>query len=164
MATWEEDFTFPATTTNPPPRFIDSPPLWRCSTAPSPTSPENSKGKEVDKEEKVVLRSFQEFKANNINTRDIISRDDDEEEEKMDMLWQDLNDEFSRNSGKIAQNCDVHSPGNGVEINCVKALKLSKNNGHMISGKKTNILVFIKALKKVFLLHNSHRTIKKRSW
>lgn len=156
MATLEEDFTFPATTTDPPPRFIDSPPLWRSSTTPRP---KNSKGKEVEDEEKFVLRSFQEFKAKSLGKKDTISPDE-EEEEKMDMLWQDLNDEFSRKSGKLAQNCDVSSPGNDqVEINCVKALKLSKNN-----GKKPNILVFIKVLKKVFLLHNSHRTIKKRSW
>ncbi|KAL8482599.1 hypothetical protein ACS0TY_028680 [Phlomoides rotata] len=134
MATLEEDFTFPATTTTPLPRFIDSPPFWRCSTAPSPTShltksPENSKDKGEDKEEKLILRSFQEFEANIINKRDIISNDD-EEEEKMDMLWEDLNDEFSKNSGKITRNsCDVSSP----EIKCVKALKLSKNNGHVIS-------------------------------
>lgn len=169
MATAEEDFSFPATTTDSPPRFIDSPPLWRCSPspAPSPTAGhekrEKLKGKEVDDEEKFNLWSFQKFRARSIDKKNSNSHDEDEEE-KMDMLWEDLNDEFSRSCGKMAQNSDTSSPGREVQINCVKALKLSKANGHMLSGKKPSILVFIKVLKKVFLMHNSHRTIKKRSW
>ncbi|KAI3464404.1 hypothetical protein Pfo_021067 [Paulownia fortunei] len=165
MATAEEDFSFPATTSDSPPRFIESPPLWRHS--PSPTSrqekPEKFKGKEVEDEEKFNLWSFKEFRASSINKRNSTSHDE-EEEEKMDMLWENLNDEFSRSCGKMAQNSDISSPGREVQISCAKALKLSKANGHMLSGKKPIILVFIKVLKKVFLTQNSHRTIKKRAW
>lgn len=88
----------------------------------------------------------------------------------MDLLWEDLNDDqLSRNRGKAAEeDSDISSPRRDeqVQIKCVKTLKLSKAkvNGHIISGKKTSILVFIKVLKKVFLMHNSQRAIKKSSW
>ncbi|KAL7118141.1 hypothetical protein ACP275_03G116700 [Erythranthe tilingii] len=140
----EEDFSFQITATGSPPEFIESPPLWRCfSTSTTIASPqenlENSKGKEVQNEE--------------------------EDEDKMDMLWEDLNDEFSRiGCGSKAQiRSDVSSPGREVKISCVKALKLSKANRNMFDGKKPSILVFIKVLKKVFVVQNSHRTIKKHA-
>ncbi|KAL2231906.1 uncharacterized protein LOC105177640 [Sesamum indicum] len=151
MATAEEDFSFPATTTDSPPRFIESPPLWRHS--PSPTShhqkPEKSRDKRVEDEEKF---SFQPSLLH------------EDEEEKMDMLWEDLNDESSRSCGKMEQNSDIPSPGREVQVSCVKALKLSKANGGRLSGKKLDILVLINVLKKVFLMHSSHRTIKKQAW
>lgn len=158
----EEDFSFPATTTDSPPPFIESPPLWRH---PPPTAsthrekPEKVKGKDVEHEEKFKASSSMNMK------RESSFHDDDDEEDKMDMLWEDLNDEFSRRScGKKVQNSDISSPGREVQISCVKALKLSKANGHIFSGKKPSILVFIKVLKKVFRMQNSHRTIKKRPW
>lgn len=164
MATAEEDFTFPNSS---PPRFLDSPPLWRRSTA--------SRHEGEDVERIFNFPSFQELRG---STSDhdherncTISHDEgDQDQEKMDLLWEDLNDDqFSRNRGKAAEeDSDISSPRREeqVQIKCVKTLKLSKAkvNGHIISGKKTSILVFIKVLKKVFLMHNSQRGIKKSSW
>ncbi|KAG8378399.1 hypothetical protein BUALT_Bualt08G0133400 [Buddleja alternifolia] len=146
MATSEEDFSFPATTTDSPPCFIESPPLWRPSTSPTASheKPENYKGKEVEDGEKF----------------DSCFSHDDDEDEKMDLLWENLNDECSR---KVAENSDNSSPGREVQMKCGKALKLSKANGNMLSGKKPSILVFIKVLKKVFFMSNSRRPIKKRA-
>lgn len=109
------------------------------------------------------LSSFQEMRGGSAKVRNCTSHDEDEEE-KMDMLWENLNDDqFSRNCGETAQNSDISSPRRDMQIRCVKALKLSKASGHIISGKKTSILVFIKVLKKVFLMHNSQRAIKNPS-
>ncbi|KAK4413294.1 hypothetical protein Salat_2742000 [Sesamum alatum] len=155
MATAEEDFSFPATTTDSPPRFIESPPLWRHS--PSPTShhqkPKRSKGKEAEDEEK-------------FNFAPSLLHHEDDEEEKMDMLWEDLNDESSRSCGKMEQGSDIaSSPGREVQVSCVKALRLSKaNGGGRLSEKKLGILVLINVLKKIFLMHTSHSTIKKQAW
>ncbi|XP_057793439.1 uncharacterized protein LOC131010062 [Salvia miltiorrhiza] len=145
MATTQEaDFSFPAAADSSP----DSPPLWRRSA----TAPR----REVE-EEGFTLPSFQAFRF----SRSVKERKCNEDgEEKMDMLWEDLNeDRFA----KSAQNSDVSSPRREVQMSCVRGLRLSRANGHIIShGKKTSILVFIKALKKVFLMHNSQRAIKKK--
>ncbi|GFP81359.1 hypothetical protein PHJA_000279200 [Phtheirospermum japonicum] len=146
MATLEDDFTFPAAAaTDSPPRFIDSPPLWRRPTT-AHEKPGKLKGKEAEEFKK--SRNFNE-----------------DEEEKMDVLWENLNDESSRNGGKIAENRDISSssPEDGVQIRCAKSLKLSRTNGQMFSGKKPIIFVFIKVVKKVLLMQNSHR-IKKQAW
>ncbi|PIN10899.1 hypothetical protein CDL12_16501 [Handroanthus impetiginosus] len=156
MATIGEDFTFPTTSSGSPPRFLDSPPLWRPN--PGQEKQEKSKGKEVEDEEKLI-KAKRKSKGKEVEDEGKLIKakrkspyhdHEDEDEEKMDMLWEDLNDESSRNSEKIGQKSDV----------CVKALKLSKANGK----KNLSIVVFIKVLKKFFLMHNSHRTIKKRSW
>ncbi|KZV40904.1 hypothetical protein F511_05149 [Dorcoceras hygrometricum] len=86
----------------------------------------------------------------------------------MDVLWEDLNEDFPRNCVKMSEtnsSCDANSsPGRAVQIRCIEALKLSKSNGHRFSGKKPKILVFIKILKKVLVHRNSRRSIKKRAW
>ncbi|CAI9755939.1 unnamed protein product [Fraxinus pennsylvanica] len=88
--------------------------------------------------------------------------DVDNEEEKMDMLWEDLNEKFSR---KLVADSDMSSPDRDVQISCVKTLKWSKTNGHLFSGKKLSILLLMKILmKKVFVVHNSRSSIKNRAW
>ncbi|KAG6432696.1 hypothetical protein SASPL_104281 [Salvia splendens] len=137
------DFTFPATADSSP----DSPPLWCHST----TAPRLEGGEE----EGFNLPSFQAFRF----SKGSKERDDEEGEEKMDMLWEDLNeDRFAKNG----LNSDTSPPRREVRVSCIRGLRLSKANGHIISGKKTSILLFIKALKKVFLMHNSQRGINKK--
>ncbi|XP_075512115.1 uncharacterized protein LOC142547629 [Primulina tabacum] len=157
MASAEDDFTFPANAKSQP-HFIGSPPLWRHLAASRQNSELLYKGEqEEEDQEKSSISLIQEFKASSAGNTFI----NDDDEEKMDMLWEDLNEEFPRNSGKFSQNTDVSSPERSVQISCIKAMKLSKANGPMISRKKSNILVFIKIVKKAFAIHNSHRSIKK---
>ncbi|KAL3638737.1 hypothetical protein CASFOL_016644 [Castilleja foliolosa] len=159
MATLEDDFTFPAAANggNSPPHFIESPPLWRRPTT-ADEKPDKLKGKEAKDDEKSKLCSFQDqFKksSNFVN---------EDEEEKMDVLWENLNDESSRNGVKIAEECDVSSSSSSrVQIRCAKSLRLSRANGQMFSSKKPIVLVFIEVMKKVLLKHNSNR-IKKQAW
>ncbi|KAI3460648.1 hypothetical protein Pfo_017311 [Paulownia fortunei] len=162
MANAEEDFSFPATTTHPPPCFIESPPLWRPVTRLGNSG--SFKDEEVEDKEKFNLCSSQEFKASNFYQRKSSCYDENYEDEKMDILWEDWNEEVSRTCGKTAEESDNSSPRRQVQICCVKALKLSKANGHMLSGKKASILVFISVLKKGFAMHHSRRSIKKHAW
>lgn len=87
----------------------------------------------------------------------------------MDILWEDLNEKFSRSCGKkIAEESDRSSPGRDddhVHVCCVKTLKLSKANGQPISWRKASILVLIRFLfKKSFAMHDSGGSIKKIEW
>ncbi|GER27490.1 malate dehydrogenase [Striga asiatica] len=139
MASLEEDFTFPAAAGGG-----ESPPLWRPTAA-------------YESPAELKLISFQEFEKRRSKSEKIGYTPEDEEE-KMDVLWEDLNDECSRSCG------DCSSPGTGVAMSCAKPLRLSRGNRQMFSGKKPIILVLIKVVKKVLLLkQNSHR-IKKQAW
>ncbi|KAH6789053.1 hypothetical protein C2S51_004059 [Perilla frutescens var. frutescens] len=161
----EEDFTFPATITNPPPCLLESPPLWPPVGRPGGNS-------EIEDEwNNFNLCSLQQFKRNTITLRENFCYvdHDDYKEEKMDILWEDLNEKFSRNCGKniIAEESDNSSPGRDdhVHVCCVKTLKLSKANGQPISWRKASILVLIRFLfKKSFPMHNSGGSIKKLDW
>ncbi|GFS38291.1 hypothetical protein Acr_00g0056650 [Actinidia rufa] len=77
--------------------------------------------------------------------------EDDGEEEKMDMLWEDFNEELSKIQGPRMQFSDLPETG----FRC----------GAVVSGKKPpSVAVFVKVMKKVFLFYNSHhRTVKKPS-
>ncbi|KAG6419839.1 hypothetical protein SASPL_116351 [Salvia splendens] len=154
-----EDFTFPATIANPPPCLLESPPLW----------PAFAKHGQEDEWSFNLCDSFHEFKRNTITFREnfcYVNDDDDDDckEEKMDVLWEDLNDKFSK---KRDSSEDSNSPGRDdhVRVCCVRTLKLSK--GNTISWKKASILVLIRfLLKKGFAMHDSapSASIKKLEW
>ncbi|KAL1561332.1 hypothetical protein AAHA92_04050 [Salvia divinorum] len=160
-----EDFTFPATTANPPPCLLESPPLW----------PAVAKHGEEQEWNFNLCDSFQEFKRSTITFRESFcyadndddSDDDDDErrEEKMDVLWEDLNEKFSKKKA-AEDSCGDSSPGRDdhVQVCCVKTLKLSKENA--ISWKKASVLVLIRfLLKKGFAMHgDSAPSIKKLEW
>ncbi|KAK8600797.1 hypothetical protein V6N13_059469 [Hibiscus sabdariffa] len=67
---------------------------------------------------------------------------EDDEEEKMDMLWEDFNEELG---GRCSE----------------EGMKLSKRSGGMFcpSPRRAGVLVFIRVLRKLFLLHNSHGSV-----
>lgn len=127
--TGTDEFTFPVITDSHS-CSIDSPPLWRLSPA-----------KDSNEEDK---------------------------EEKMDVLWEDFNEELSGSSSSSSSSSSSRlkpgkRSGSGrdmAEMGCAQALKLSKNPGTanaIFSSRKPGFVVFIKVLKKLFLLHHSHR-------
>ncbi|XP_009616875.1 uncharacterized protein [Nicotiana tomentosiformis] len=178
----QDDFSFP-TITDTPPCFIESPPLWRTTSIASgrlEKKPRNdhitSTKKEVDHEEKFDMSPLI---SNYINQRKSFSyiegaaamkrmiedeqshnhkEEVEQEEEKMDMLWENFNEE----SNQIMTSCcekdtkkGLISPGRMVEFKCGQALSLSK------ASKRQSLVVLIKVLKKVFLLHASPTSFKK---
>lgn len=144
-STTEAEFSFPIITETHP-SSIDSPPLWHLSPAASPNH--YSSCSKLSNEEYYKQRKS----CSNIDN-DLHKTEDGQEENKMDILWED---HFNEEVSKLEAN--KNSGGNHmVELGCVQALKLSKNgNGAMFrAAKKPSIVVFIKALKKLFLLNNN---------
>ncbi|XWS21899.1 hypothetical protein CRYUN_Cryun30bG0095400 [Craigia yunnanensis] len=162
MAT--EEFSFP-TTTDLCPCGIDSPPLWLLSPAASPDVFLDRKAKECstreeekedgDKEEdcfpdrsdKQQERSFPYIEKGSKLSNKVVAED---EEEKMDLLWEDFNKELPRSRSS-------RSSGDMIELGRAQALKLSKSNTAMFSPRRPGMLVFMRVLRKLFLLHNSQR-------
>ncbi|KAF9670649.1 hypothetical protein SADUNF_Sadunf13G0090800 [Salix dunnii] len=183
MAT-NEDFTFPIFT-DPISCSIDSPPLWCLS--PDQASPDHyheetskessTEGEESDQEEESYkdcfpteptiylaprksLSSIEELGAAAISNlvRRNSSRNDDKEE-KMDMLWEDFNTEERLTRSHSSSRLDTET----VSMGCVEALSMSKpNNGTAIfSPRKPGLVVFMRVMKRFFLLHNSQKSVNK---
>ncbi|KAA8546326.1 hypothetical protein F0562_002935 [Nyssa sinensis] len=155
MAT--EDFSFPKISQTPP-CFIESPPLWRASNSTLPRHEETERGGDLKGEDDFSTTKYSQRKSFSCIEGSMKTATEDEEE-KMDMLWEDLNEELSKSCGSRPDS--GVSPGIVVEFGRMqKALKLSKTG---ISGKRSSVVVFMKVLKNLFLLHKSHGTVKKRA-
>lgn len=171
--TTTDDFSFP-TTANPPLQFIGSPPLWRrTASTPSPHKETERKSPKVDdereswnsKENSLDRKPIKSFSCVERGPKAAHGVGSGKEEEKMDSLWEDFNEELSRTQGSTYNYCEF-SPGRRAADHCVQGLKLSKRGGGgaVISGKRQpGVVVFMKVLKRVFLLHSSHRTVKNRT-
>ncbi|XVE60800.1 hypothetical protein DITRI_Ditri05aG0156100 [Diplodiscus trichospermus] len=167
-----EEFTFP-TTTDLYPLGIDSPPLWRLSPAASPdvfldekaqvrsTGEEEKEDDDGDEEDCLPhipdkhqeRKSFSnEEKGSNLSKK--VAAED--EEEKMDLLWEDFNEELPRS-------CSSGSSEDMIELGCAQALKLSKSNAALFSPRRPGMFIFMRVLRKLFLLHNSQRSVKHRT-
>ncbi|VVA37914.1 PREDICTED: AT1G71910 [Prunus dulcis] len=174
MAT--QDFSFP---THKFPCTIDSPPLWRLSPAASSKVDDQNHSEEEeeeeDDEEEIVninvkycdqrRKSFSYIeRGTKMVEKDQESRDHDHGEEKMDMLWEDFNEELKSRSNTTSD----YSGGLSREmlhLGCVKAFKLTKTNGdHALSTRKPSVVAVMKVLKRLFFLHNSHHKLKKPAW
>ncbi|OMO94557.1 hypothetical protein COLO4_16292 [Corchorus olitorius] len=149
-----EDFSFP-TTADLFPCGIDSPPLWRLSPAASPDVFLDRKSKQ-EEEEDCFLDIVEDKDHDQDQERRSISYVErskkvvaEEEEEKMDLLWEDFNEELA-------------TSGSSKE-----ALKLSETNAAsaMFAPRRpAGMLVFMRVLRKLFLLHTSHRSLNHRTW
>ncbi|XP_050233536.1 uncharacterized protein LOC126682020 [Mercurialis annua] len=181
-----QDFSFP--TLPPDPLFsgIDSPPLWRLSPSASPahnsprhiieTKQENEDSDDQQEEDEEFKDCFPLHKLDQRKSFSWVEkqiskfndeRDDesDAKEEKMDMLWENFNDDNSslKRSGSTSRfdyvydRNDDHDPM--TNTGCVQSLRLSKTGTKKSAAP--GFVVFIKILKKLFLLHNSnhHRVI-----
>ncbi|CAA3017175.1 uncharacterized protein LOC111386426 [Olea europaea var. sylvestris] len=152
MASGEEDFSFP--TTFSPPQSVDSPPLWPHTNSEASCSKKPKNIGEDGENIRDGKRRIPTSKNTSHNPRTNFTTDDstNDEGEKMDILWEDLNEEFS------SRTSDMSSHAREVETSCVKTLKLSK------AKKKPSIVVFLKVLKRVFVMNNfRHQSIKKRA-
>lgn len=153
----EDHFSFPvATTRNPPPHFMDSPPLWWHPISPTfpHQNPDNSKGKAVANElqNRPDKYSFQDsISMSTDKQRQLCSSYDDVDEgEKMDLLWEDLNEEFI--------SAESSSPGREVKMICDKGSKTRQD----MSERRLSILMLFKLFKKVFATpHYSRNSVKK---
>lgn len=178
MAT--EEFSFP---TDLYPFGIDSPPLWRLSPAASPDVFLDRKSKEycsapppeeeeedcfadgLDKYHHQQRKSFSYVeKGNSKLSKEVVIG---HQEEKMDLLWEDFNEELPA----ISPSSRSTNSEDMVELGCAaQDLNFSKTNANaaMFSPRRpaAGMLVFMRALRRLFLLHhNSQRSsVKHRKW
>uniref|UniRef100_A0A7C9DCP5 Uncharacterized protein n=1 Tax=Opuntia streptacantha TaxID=393608 RepID=A0A7C9DCP5_OPUST len=186
----DQDFTFPISDpTNSP---IDSPPLWRLSPAASPTpshSQQTPSSKLVDfhisQTENMAINyggGTQRKSCSSVEGGGLLRRlrmgcgENDQDEEKMDMLWEDLNEEVTRKDRISKRTFNLHDYSRGgqnklMELGCVPtSFRLVKNNDYdhnkkvVKNGKKPSVVLLMKAFRKLFLLHHSQQSsAKKRS-
>ncbi|XP_068661872.1 uncharacterized protein [Aristolochia californica] len=172
-----DDFTFPtvSATINSPPHFhssvfsspsSSSTPFWFVSASETRESPGSKQGTHR-------RRSFTEGVGARVLVSTATSSHDDDgegsyldEEERMDMLWEDLNDELGHKKNGQRSTVGASDPPSGSVLGsdlvanmddqyCLRSLKISKSNG-VLSHRRTSLLVILKIMKKFLLLHNSH--------
>ncbi|KAF9594938.1 hypothetical protein IFM89_035508 [Coptis chinensis] len=132
------EFSFPTIIDNPSPRFELSPSsLWRIPSEVSLASclVDDANGGQDYIDHNTCLSSIG-CGAKKTNT----------EEEKMDMLWENFNDELHRNSSFRSKK-QVESSLEHDEV--------SKSITTLHSTKKPNLLLILKVLRKFFLVQNS---------
>ncbi|OWM65737.1 uncharacterized protein LOC116199353 [Punica granatum] len=151
-----EDFSFPSATESLP-CLIDSPPLWRASSPPSFSrhhEHEEWRSASVD-EEPAIGAGAGAVPVPGKKGGGSLSMD----EEKMDMLWEDFNEELLSSSPlKIRRRGKSEKDMSG-RFGCVKSLSISKAN-----ADRPGVVALLKVLRKLFLIHSSnqnHQTLKK---
>lgn len=163
-----DDFSFPTIVTDqdshcqlPFPHFAASP-LWLFSSA--KTEPEAA---HTHRRNSSAAKEAAASEGPELSTRD--SRDGRMQaeprgdEERMDMLWEDFNEELHRVSHELrgrlnelgdSDQSDREQQGM-MELCCVHALRETKN-GSMIQHRKTRLILMLKVLKKLFLVHKAN--------
>lgn len=158
-----EDFSFPAVQTDhdsacnlPFPHFAASP-LWFLSS--------------VSNEKATCRKSFSsvEEATKVADTLGVSSLSDDEDarrqlvskEEKMDMLWEDFNDELYRVSCEWKKK-DGKGKSSSVRVSDQAFGMMPKDGRSLLPRKRPSLVVMLKVLKKMFLVQKK-RTSKRAS-
>ncbi|XP_042497515.1 uncharacterized protein LOC122076253 [Macadamia integrifolia] len=165
-----DEFSFP-TITEPIPRFADSPSLWNVSYEVFSDHDSSYGITTRDQREEEEYHRRKSFPMA-INREKMKSAKDGgiskEDEERMDMLWENFNDEIRRISSldKSKEDRRLRRKGGGdsgvdgdqeAELYCVKAWKMTKTSSSAIfSPRKPSLFSMVKVVKKMLLLHNSH--------
>ncbi|GLT48970.1 hypothetical protein SLA2020_225570 [Shorea laevis] len=157
-----EDFSFPKIAKPIPQQFMFSPSLWRVSSI---IYPDNAVDEELGDEREV------EFSRKSFSEKDI--------EEKMDMLWEDFNEELKRASSlgsnkrmkRLSGDREKGSESSREpteELYCRQGLKVCNIGSGSTTGGPVchrrvgdNGMVVMKVLRKFFLLHRLVRIKKK---
>ncbi|KAL2324726.1 hypothetical protein Fmac_023784 [Flemingia macrophylla] len=130
-----EDFSFPKISDTCA-CSIDSPPLWnispKASSSPYQVLGERSKGDEA----KLVSKSHKKCFSCVQNGKRITRVDD--EEEPMDLLWEDFNEELSS-----ATKCATSSSREMVEFRCTKPLTVAKTRSALLQTRNRPAVVVI---------------------
>ncbi|XP_021889859.1 uncharacterized protein LOC110808623 [Carica papaya] len=130
-----EDFSFP-TISNPIPLFAISPSLWHVSSIVYP-----------DEDDQKVGR----FNLGGNDARRTGRFQSGEIEEKMDMLWENFNEELTRVEERR------QSKSEKIDVCCVKAMNMVRKGSELECDKRPSnrMMMILKVLKKVFLLTTS---------
>ncbi|XP_023521937.1 uncharacterized protein LOC111785778 [Cucurbita pepo subsp. pepo] len=155
----EDDFSFPTVFDSFTRCSIDSPPLWRASPAASPISDSNFRDTtaHTDRTDRFAAVTF----TSSLHRRRRLGSDEETEAaaaEKMDVLWENLNEDLSRNRrSRLMKSAEIES----VEI---PELDPSEKSRSTATRRKKTTTGIVKVLKKLFLLQNtSRRNLETRS-
>ncbi|KAE9621107.1 hypothetical protein Lalb_Chr01g0010021 [Lupinus albus] len=137
-----EDFSFPRINDTSSAYNIDSPPLWNLSPSSSP-NPYHAKQNDSLGHKLIVRGQKKSFSCIDIG-RKIIGLDDNVHEDKMDLLWEDFNDQLSSKNGSATE-----------FRSWAKSLTVSKTNALVPTKNKPSTVVIVKVLKKLFSINNN---------
>lgn len=157
-----EEFSFPSLASHDSSHHsgLDSPPLWKHSPV------NNSRRKDYDfgLARLLIRKEDDHDQAKSFSYVEMRRRwSEDKAEDKMDMLWEDLNEELPQRS----QSLRIEPVGDGgekkpslfsdessaVAVGC--GMKLSKNTSEKKKKKNLNVLVLMRVLKKLIVLRSS---------
>ncbi|CAL0328533.1 unnamed protein product [Lupinus luteus] len=140
-----EDFTFPRISDTS--AFnIDSPPLWNLSSASSP-NPCHAKQNDC-LEGKLILNGQMKSHSCIEFGRKIVGLDHDQEH-RMDLLWEDFNEQLSSKTGS---DTEFRSWAQGLTVAKTK----SKTNALVPTKNKPSMEMIVKVLKKLFSINSNH--------
>ncbi|CAK9326115.1 unnamed protein product [Citrullus colocynthis] len=83
---------------------------------------------------------------------------DAEEDEKMDMLWEDFNEELLKN---LSSRFGSHKL---PELEDLESEEATEGGGALLSARMAGVVVIMKVLKKLLFLHSFRRKLKARTW
>lgn len=163
-----EEFSFHTTTADSSSfASIDSPPLWHLSPAASPVAGEQNA---------VLLKHDHHhhdlFQTSGVDEAGEVGRKavpEEEEDEKMDLLWEDLNDDLLTTTTACSSSSrgfySEYDGGDVAEMGCFQALSFPRGNAAAVFAvtptKRPTFLVFMKFLRRMFLVHASPLPLKR---
>uniref|UniRef100_I1JD79 Uncharacterized protein n=1 Tax=Glycine max TaxID=3847 RepID=I1JD79_SOYBN len=152
-----EEFSFPRISDTCA-HNIDSPPLWNLSPAASP-NPYYQGNKRVENEcfgaKLVAAEAHRKSFSYVENRKKRFGLEEDEN--RMDMLWEDFNEELYSTTGSATS-----SSREVVELRYAPALTVAKTNNSSLLPTKNNkpgMVVIVKVMKKLFSINNSRAQV-----
>ena len=144
---------------------MDSPPLWHSSPAassgPATREDRETTAKEGERKHSEIgqIRSFSCIQTGGRKTakRGEERGGDGDGEERMDLLWENFNEDLARSRSSRFENDDRQIVEIGCNVQAVKKSRTSRNGGG--HNNKPAMVMVLKVLKKLFLTHshsNSH--------
>lgn len=177
----KDDFSFPTITTDPVSHFTIPPTsLWRISSVVYPDCSYNQEGEDHNQKGISIEQEGPSSSSSKLSKKIEFSDEvDSEQQERMDLLWENfnINEELKMVSCSLdlgnmkkTRYHDDHEErhrasigyfdgvGDHQELCRVQALKISNKT---TMSKRPNMVVLMRAMKKLFFVHNlAHRTRK----
>ncbi|XP_022152473.1 uncharacterized protein LOC111020194 [Momordica charantia] len=151
-----EGFSFPSFHGSSSP-ITESPPLWCLSSSPKSIDHHGYGNIDCSEAEKRSYGGHRKVNSCNLDVRRARERvidSDEEEDEKMDVLWEDFNEELLNNlSSRFGS-------GRVPELEYLK----SEEPKALLSARMASVVVIMKVLKKLLFLHSFRRKPKARTW
>ncbi|XP_054787422.1 uncharacterized protein LOC129293456 [Prosopis cineraria] len=155
MAT-DQEFSFPVINDSYSSFSIDSPPLWNLSPA---TSPNPYYGGLIREEGQ--RKSFSCIEIGRLVSNEE-EQEDDEGKQKMDLLWEDFNEELSSSREKVEFRTVAKRRNSNASSGALILPSKSGISNNKDRNNKPGMVVLVKVLKKLFSISSSQGKPRKR--